>query len=139
MSDPLGGGALPDADATVARLREQVAQAQETARRADEMKDRFEAIRGRAASPRDEVRVTVETSGRLTALELDESARDLTAKDLAALILRTVGEAQRRAADESMALVAETFGPESPVAENLRGELARMVPPDPSGSDLRWS
>lgn len=59
---------MPDAEATIARMREQVAQAQETARRAEAMQEEFSAVRGRASSPRDEVRVVVETSGRVTEL-----------------------------------------------------------------------
>ncbi|QCB94234.1 YbaB/EbfC family nucleoid-associated protein [Cellulomonas shaoxiangyii] len=140
MTVPLGDGF--DTDGLVARIEEQVAQAQENARRAEQVRDQFEQVRGRAASPHGEVRVTVETTGRMTALELADDALRLDARDLAALILETVATAQRQAATESIALVEGTFGAESGVAANLRSELARMAPPeDPRAQrdEIRWS
>ncbi len=135
-----GGGF--ETEALVARIEQQVAQAQETARRAEQVRDRFEQVRGQAASPRGEVRVTVETTGRITALDLHEDALRLDPRDLSALILETVGAAQRQAATESIALVEGTFGAESGVATNLRAELARMTPPeDPrtQRDEIRWT
>lgn len=135
-----GGGF--ETEALVARIEEQVAQAQETARRAEQVREQFEQVRGRAASPRGEVRVTVETTGRITALDLHEDALRLDPRDLSALILETVAAAQRQAANESLALVEGTFGAQSGVAANLRAELARMAPPqDPrtQGSEIRWT
>lgn len=126
----------------MARIEQQVAQAQETARRAEQVREEFEQVRGTAASPRGEVRVTVETTGRITALDLHEDALRLGPRDLSALILQTVGVAQRQAATESIALVEGAFGAGSGVAANLRSELARMAPPeDPRAQrdEIRWT
>lgn len=139
MSGFSDGGA--GADAVVARLEEQVARAQETARRAEQVREQFEQVRGRASSSRGEVRVVVETSGRLTALELSEDAMGLDRRDLAALVVSTAGAAQRQAAAQSLALVEDAFGAGSGVAGSLRAELARLVPEPGAerGDQIRWS
>lgn len=138
MSDPLDGSLFSGAEATAARIEQQIAQAQETARRAELMKTEFEAIRGRATSPRGEVTATVETSGRLTALRLTDDAVRLDAEALSALILSTAAQAQQEAAARSLALVSDTFGEDSAVTANLRDELGRIAPQE-RGDGLRWN
>lgn len=139
MSDPLDGSLFPDAEATAARIERQIADAQETARRAELMKVEYEAIRGHAASPRGEVEVTVETSGRLTALRLADDALRLEPEALSALILSTAALAQQEAAAQSLTLVSDTFGEDSAVTAHLRDELGRISSDETRGDGLRWS
>lgn len=112
-----------DPDVLIARVQQQVAQAQERAQAAQQMRAEVEALRGTAASPRREVSVTVDASGRLIDVDLADAALDLRARDLGRLIVETAGAAQRDAGEQAMAVASRAFGDDSPVVDRLRAEL----------------
>jgi DNA-binding protein YbaB len=131
--------AWADPDSMIERVRQQVEQAQEAAKRATQMRGQFESIRGKAESDRNEVRVTVDTSGRLLDLQIDDDATGRGGRELAQIILTTIREAQRRAGTEAMALVEDTFGAESGAATHMREELERIAPPAEADHGIRWT
>lgn len=127
--------AVGDADAAIARVEDQIAQAQARAVQARQLRADIDAVRGVAASARREVTVTVDASGRLANVELADAALDLAPRDLGRMIVETANKAQRAAGDKALALTAEVFGQNSSVVDHLRAELDR-VPPSADGTTL---
>ncbi|KJL36526.1 hypothetical protein RR49_01536 [Microbacterium ginsengisoli] len=117
-----------DADLAIATVEQQIADAQERAERAAELRRQIDAVRGVATSPRREVTVTVDAAGRLAAVELTDAASHLPSRDLGRLIVHTANEAQRRAGEKALELASEAFGADSPTVAHLRGELDRPAP-----------
>ena len=112
-----------DPDAALARVAEQIAQAQERAARASEVRAAIDRVRGRARSRRGEVTVEVDVTGRMTDLRLDDEAMSLDAADLAGLIRETVTLATRDAGVRAVAVSDDAFGEGSSISAHLRGEL----------------
>lgn len=138
MTDTSSPGMFSDPDAAIDRVQQQIVQAQETAKRAEQMRGEMDAVRGRAESPRGEVTATVEVTGRLSALDLTEAAQQLEPQELSRLILATITEAQRKAGAAALQLAADTFGEESGVTASLRGELDRMTAPAPGSTSIGY-
>jgi hypothetical protein len=129
LAGPAGYGAavtafFDDPDAAIDRVQADIRAAQERAVRAVEVKAALDRLRGRARSARGEVTAEVDPSGQLLDLHLADDAVELSARDLAALVLDTVRAAGREAGRQALAVTAEAFGEDSPVTEHLRGELA---------------
>lgn len=118
------GGFDADADATIERIQQQIVEAQQRAEAATAMRQQVEAVRGVGYSPRREVTVTVDASGRLLSVDLAESALQFNARALGKLISDVALDAQRKAAAKAAELAAEVFGEDSAVVSHLRGELA---------------
>jgi YD repeat-containing protein len=128
--------ATGDADAAIARVEDQIAAAQARAAQARQLREDIDAVRGSATSPRREVTVTVDASGRLADVRLTEGAYELQADALGRLLVETANRAQRVAGEKALDLTAEVFGKDSPVVDHLRAELDR-VPPSGADTDLR--
>jgi DNA-binding protein YbaB len=127
--------AVGDADAAIARVEDQIAQAQARAVQAKKLRADIDALRGVAASPRREVTVTVDASGRLANVEFADAALEMVPRDLGRLVVETANKAQRVAGEKALALTAEVFGENSSVVDHLRAELDRM-PPSADGTTL---
>ncbi|GAA0412503.1 YbaB/EbfC family nucleoid-associated protein [Leifsonia naganoensis] len=123
-----------DADLAVARIEEQIAEAQERARRAGEVRQEIDALRGSATSPRRELTVTVGASGRLVAVEVNDAAYRLSPRDLGRLIVETANAAQRQAGAKAVELASEAFGEESGIVAHLRDEVERSTRPAAGGT-----
>jgi DNA-binding protein YbaB len=126
VSDFFAAGA--DADAAITRVEQQIEAAQRQAEKAREFQAQVEAVRGTARSPRREVEVTVDASGRLAAVDLADAAMDLRPRDLAALLVETANAAQRDAGTKALQIASEAFGAESGVVDHLRAELDKEPP-----------
>lgn len=127
MSDFFSADA--DADRAVRRIEEQVAEAQERARRAAEVRQGIDALRGVATSPRRELSVTVDASGRLVDVEVTDAAYRLSPRDLGRLIVETASAAGRQAGAKAVELASEAFGAESGIVAHLRDEIERSTGP----------
>lgn len=121
----------------IARVNAQVVEAQERAERAKALRVEVDAVRGTATSPRREVEVSVDASGKLTGLSLTDAAYDLRAADLSALIVRTAQAAQRDAGEKVLRLSSDAFGEDSPVTQRLAAEVADRQTPDPAAGLIR--
>ena len=119
-----------DADLAIARVQQQIADAQATAAKAQSMQADIQAIRGTATAPRRELSVTVDAAGRLSAVEIADAAYDLEPRELGALIVATANAAQRRAGEQALQIAADAFGEESSVVAHLRAEVDRVPPSD---------
>lgn len=132
-----------DPDALIARIERQAEEAQERAERAQAFATEVGALRGDARSERGEVGATVDVSGRLLALDLTEAATRLAPEELSALILRTAGDAHRRASRAALARTEAEYGADSATTAQMRGELESRVgslddEPDDDRPGIRW-
>jgi DNA-binding protein YbaB len=132
MSDFFSADA--DADLAVARIEEQIAEAQERARRASEVRQQIDAVRGSATSPRRELTVTVDASGRLVAVDVTEDALRLSPRDLGRLVVETANAAQRQAGAKAVEVASDAFGAESGIVAHLRDEVEKPPPAAADGS-----
>lgn len=137
MTNAVGDG-MPrpwgDAEAAIARVNEQIAEAQQRAAQAERVREDIDGLRERATSPRRELTVTVDATGRFTDLKLTRDAMQLHPDALARLIVETAARAQRAAGERAIEIAAEAFGADSPAVEHLRGEVAARTP-DRFGDD----
>lgn len=133
------GFAWTDAESSIARVREQMAETLERAERAQALKGRIDALRGRSSSPDGEVEVEVDATGRLVGIRFAERARELSPAALERAVMTAAARAQRSAGDEAVAITAEVFGEDSETVALLRGEVeARMTPlPDDDAPGYR--
>ena len=136
MSFPSAAGASSwgDAESSIARVREQMAETLERAERAQGLKTQIDAIRVTASSPGREVDVVVDATGRLVDITFRDGAADLAPTALSRAVLAAAARAQRDAGEQAVGLTAEIFGDESETVALLRGEVAQRMPPEP-GSD----
>ncbi|OAN42090.1 YbaB/EbfC family nucleoid-associated protein [Microbacterium sp. H83] len=123
-----------DPVATRARIEQQVRDAERRAEQAAQVRDDIAAVREQASSPKRDVTVTVDSSGRLAAVALTDAAFDRSPAALGELIVSLAGDAQRAAGARAVEIAAEAFGAEDAAVEHLRDEIAQL--PDP-GQDGR--
>ncbi|MBG0563015.1 YbaB/EbfC family nucleoid-associated protein [Actinoplanes aureus] len=81
-----------------------------------------------AEAPGGEVRVTVDHSGGLAALRLDDRAMVLRADELADLVMETVRRAQSRLAEQVAEVVRGMYGSDSPTTAFIADAYATQFP-----------
>jgi len=124
-------------DEAMARVNAQVAEAQQRAERATAVRIEMDALRGKAKSPKGEVEVEVDTSGRLVGLELTSDALELGERALSKLIIETSRAAG--AGELAVELAADAFGAESSITARFRDEITeRNVKAAPVESDIKY-
>lgn len=126
-------------DEAMARVNAQVAEAQQRAERATAVRIEMDALRGKAKSPKGEVEVEVDTSGRLVGLELTSDAMDLGERELSKLIVATSRAAASKAGELAIELAADAFGQESSITARFREEITeRNLKAAPVESDIKY-
>jgi len=120
-----------EAEAAIARIEQQVAEAQVRAAQAQQVQADIDAVRASATSPRREITVTVDAAGRLAGIRLADAAYDLRTDTLEQLIVETAGRAQRLAGEQALEISRAAFGADSPIVERLAGEIDREPPSAP--------
>ena len=117
-----------DPDAVLARVEDQVRQAQVNAVKAQQLESDMKTLLGRAVSPGREITAGVSASGLLVELTLTERALEWDEKTLAKNVMDTVNAAHRKLGEQAVALSADAFGEDSPVTARLRAEAeARSI------------
>ena len=117
-----------EAEAAIARIEQQVAEAQVRSAQAQQVQTDIDAVRASATSPCREVTVTVDAAGRLAGIRLADAAYDLRTDALEQLIVETAGRAQRLAGEQALEISRAAFGADSPIVERLAGEIDREPP-----------
>lgn len=119
MSDsPFGAGTDPEA--LIAQVERQVLEAEQRAASATQLVQQIEAIEAEGRSRDGDVRVRVDSSGRLTGISFDAAALSLSASQLEVTVLGVAREAQRSAARAAIELAEASLG--DGLASQLRGE-----------------
>lgn len=90
--------------------------------------EELRAVSAQARSPRGEVSVVAQPSGRIESVQFAESAEELRASDLTRLVTATIAEAQHRAALAALEMSAQVLGEDSPAFEQLRAEALAAFP-----------
>ncbi len=120
-----------DPDAALARVEDQIRQAELAAVKARELASAVQAQVGKASSPGREVQAAVNAGGVLTELTLTEKALEWDERALARAIKDTINAAHRKVGEQAVALAAEAYGEGAPITERLRAEAeARSAQPD---------
>ena len=125
-------GISPEAARQLELLDEQVADVQRRATAAAELSAQVDAMREAGSSAGREVRVEVDSLGRLTALSFTPEAFNLSPNDLADVVLDTVAAARERLGNAVMAKVEAAFGASSETAAALRETYLPPAPPEPT-------
>jgi hypothetical protein len=124
------------ADEVSERLAREVEQAQQRAAAASAVRAEIEAVRERVSSPRRELSVVVDASGRLLDVALTDDALRLSPAALGRLLVETAGRAQQAAGDRAGRIAADAFGEDDPAVAHLRGEIDARAP-KPDGIEYR--
>lgn len=135
-------GASPDE--TERRLEEWAAQFAAKADRYQEMQARLSTISATEESPDGAVRVTVDSAGLLTGLELTDHAAQHRPPQLAALIMEVVRLAQSRLPNRVEQVMQETVGEDQVTVQTVVGSYEQRFPEPPpleqpgyGGQDMR--
>lgn len=112
-----------DPEAAIARVEQQIQQAEARAATATRLRQDLEAVRSSASNRENDITATVDPTGRLVDLVIKDSALELSGADLTRTILELTRRAGRQAAEASLALSADAFGAEDGLTKRLRGEL----------------
>ncbi|WP_017932806.1 YbaB/EbfC family nucleoid-associated protein [Nocardioides sp. Iso805N] len=127
------------AEDALAALDRQTREATERARAAAAFRQGVDRMRGTAGVGG--LRVTVDPTGSLVGLELPRDLGHRNGESLARQILQAVRDAHAEVARQVETAAAETFGPDSGAARQLRAELdrrAELIAQDvPPGEVLR--
>ncbi|MEV4823445.1 YbaB/EbfC family nucleoid-associated protein [Micromonospora sp. NPDC049274] len=123
-------------DAAGRRLDEWEASLAERAAKATALSARLRALTGTATSPDRSVTVTVDSSGLLTGLRLDERVRQHSAAHTAGQILDTTTAAHADLLRQITDATAETLGDDVSARAVIDSYRSRLRP-DPGPSDAR--
>lgn len=133
MSDP-----VEDLEAARARIRAQAADAERRRAAVHELAATVESTRATVRSERGEVAVTASATAVILEVTLDPEALDLAPGALGALLTRTIGRAQRAAAERALAATEAALG-EGEFTARLRAEVAARFPEPPEDEGIRYS
>lgn len=125
MSGFFDGGTADEVSERVARDLER---AQQRAVAASVVRAEIEAVRERVSSPRRELSVVVDASGRLLDVGLTDDALRLGPAALGRLLVETSGRAQQAAGARAGRIAADAFGEDDPAVAHLRGEIEARAP-----------
>jgi len=122
-------------DAAARRLDEWESSLTDRAARARDLSARTQALTGTARSADGLVEVTVDASGLLTGLRLDERVRQHSAAHTARQILAVTGDARTDLLRRLTEATTETLGAEDPAARAIIESHQRRLAPDPGTPD----
>jgi len=126
-----------DPDQVLARVEDQIREAQVHAKKAQDLEAQMRTITGRATSPDRVVTAAVSASGLVTELTLKDTALEQHERDLARTVQETINAAHRSVGEQAVALSAEAFGENSGVTQRLRDEAAQREQ-DPNAPGIEY-
>ncbi|MFB9429588.1 YbaB/EbfC family nucleoid-associated protein [Streptoalloteichus tenebrarius] len=135
MSEPMFG---LDGARTEQELERWAAEVTAKAERYQTMQQQVSAISSTAASSDGTVRVTVDSSGAVTGLEISDRVRQMSGSEVAALVLSTMRRAQARITDQVAEVMRSTVGDDAQtvraVVDNYRQRFPEPEPEESTGS-----
>lgn len=112
-----------DADAAIARVEEDVRRAQQRAEKLPLLREAVDAARGTAVSRERDLGVTVNLSGRIVALTIDDSALARGGTRLAADLVRLLGQAHQDLQRQVLGSAIEALGDDDPIVDTYRSSI----------------
>ncbi|SHG10674.1 YbaB/EbfC family nucleoid-associated protein [Streptoalloteichus hindustanus] len=129
MGEPVFG---LDGARTEQELDRWAAEVTAKAERYQDMQQQVSSISSTAASSDGAVRVTVDSSGVLTGLEISDRVRQMSGSEVAALVLTTMRRAQARITDQVAEVMRSTVGDDAQTVEAVVGNYRQRFPePEP--------
>ena len=135
MSQPSFGG---DGVQTEQEVRRWAAGVEAKAQRYQEMQAEVAAVAVTEVSRGDVVRVTVDTTGAVTALEISDRNREMPGRELSALVLATMRRAQSRITERVAEVMERTVGDDPRTVAAVVGSYRERFP-EPEPEDVRHS
>ncbi|MDY6214361.1 MAG: YbaB/EbfC family nucleoid-associated protein [Schaalia hyovaginalis] len=130
---------MGDVEEAYARLEAVRARAERQLREAQDRKDRFAQVSRDAQShaatvrsPRGEVEVTAQATGRILNLTFSSNALALGSEKLAALVTETIARAQHDAATQGITLMSSVLPGDSPFYRSLSVQIEDTFPAPPT-------
>ena len=124
-------------DGQDARVDDWLASIEERASRARALNERLAGLSASSVSADRLVQVTVDASGRLTKLELDDGVRGHSGRWVAEHIMRTLAHAQQQVADQVKGVVADTVGLDTPQGQAVVAAMRAKAPHTGRSRDRR--
>lgn len=122
---------LAAVEAARLRVAAQTERARTAARDAARMAEDVRLLVSTVTSPGREISVTVRAGGAVDRIELTERALEWDARALSRMLTETVRRAQRAAADEAVARMAESLGAQSPLVADVRSQVQAQYGAEP--------
>jgi DNA-binding protein YbaB len=119
-------------DRQVSRIDDWLGDIQQRAENARTLNRTLTDIRASATSADRLVSVTVDASGRLLELDLDDGVRRHAGSWLAGQMMRTVAQARQRAAQQVERAVADTVGTDSPQGQAIITAMTASMTASPA-------
>jgi hypothetical protein len=101
-----------------------------SADRAATLSRRVAALTGRASNADDSIRVTVDSSGRLHSIDLDDRATELRGDELTRRIRAVIRKAQSDLAAQVPTEVEATVGADAAIGQSVIRAFSARFPPD---------
>lgn len=110
------------------KIDDQVAVSQRRAEQMQLLASAIESVRVELTSPGGELTVHVDANGRLVDIAFSQRAMILQPVQLRALLLDALDDGYEEATRRSVALAADTLGPDAPTVAGLQQNAARYRP-----------
>ncbi|MFJ2085618.1 YbaB/EbfC family nucleoid-associated protein [Micromonospora chokoriensis] len=127
-----------DPDAAQEMLNSWTAELSARAQAAADLSERVAVLAASATSADGVVRVTVDASGALTDLRLDDRVQRMRGSELASIIMATVARAQAGLTEQVMVAVHDTVGTDSETGRAITDTFARRFPKPADEQPERW-
>lgn len=134
-----GDDPLAAVEAARAKIDADIAAAESRLADIDELADKIRSASVTVRSPRGEVAVTAQPTGRVASVEFSAAAERLATRALSRLVAETIAHAQHRAALTGIDLSAHLLGTESPLLAQMRREALDAFPaPASDANPIRY-
>ncbi|MEE6263805.1 YbaB/EbfC family nucleoid-associated protein [Plantactinospora sonchi] len=137
-----GGGGVLDPDSATEWLSAWKGRIDKLASDTKAMSDRLQELRVTAADRNGLAEVTVDSTGALVDLRLDQRIQRVAPEAVARAIMDTIRVAKGQIADRSQEIIAETVGTESAAARAIATRVGQQLrgadPDDPETAPRGW-
>lgn len=120
-------GGLLDPDEATAYLQQWKSRIDRMAADTQAMSTRLDALRVRAEDPNGLVEVTIDATGALVDVRFSGRIHQFAPDVVGRAVMSAVGEARRKAAEQSKEIVTETMGPDSVAGRTITERLERQL------------
>lgn len=109
-------------------LDDQATRASAHAEQMQHLAERISEVTAEVSSPHDEVRVRVDSSGRVIGVTLTEAAMELSPDGLGRMLLTVIGDGYRQVSGQTVDLAREELGDQSPTVAQMRTNAVKNAP-----------
>ncbi|MFY1690508.1 YbaB/EbfC family nucleoid-associated protein [Plantactinospora sp. WMMB782] len=122
-----GGGGILDPDGAMEHLAAWKGRIDRLAADTRTMSDRLQQLRVTATSADRMAEVTIDHTGALLELRLDQRIQRVAPEAVARVIMSTIADARRKAAAQAREILADTVGTDSPAARAIAARVDQQL------------